>query len=187
MRLVPRIFTISWYPRGIVLSIVAWKEQYGGLYGRSQGPAKIFTPLSLKTARSTFFPLDQHLVAADGYFIVILVVVLDELQRHDAIRRTERTRTQFRAPLSVAQFLSPFGLSVTAPTVFLLTWKCHAAHDTALVRRWITPTGLGTPRRGRSAPHLGSLFGERVIFGPLVFRYSVRDTAPLISDKACRA
>lgn len=41
-------------------------------------------------------------------------------------------------------------------------------------------TGLGTPRHGWR-PYLGSLFGKRVTFGPLVFRYSARDTVPLIS------
>lgn len=42
-------------------------------------------------------------------------------------------------------------------------------------------TGLGTALATVGASHLGSLFGERVIFGPLVFRYSARDTMPLIS------
>jgi len=49
-----------------------------------------------------FFP-DQRLVVTDDHFVVL---VLQELQRHDVIRRTERTRTQFRALLSLRRAIS---------------------------------------------------------------------------------
>lgn len=120
------------------------------------GLAKIFTPFS----SSLFRGIDLSVFArhlADSYLVVVKV------ERH-----MPRTRTQFRAPLSVSRDSSPPGLS----DGFSPTRKCHAAHDTTLVRRWmngVEPGWVGFRSLATIVVRLSSLFGEHQITPLLVW------------------
>lgn len=86
------------------------------------------------------------------------------------------TRTQFRTLIRLAQFPSPPGLS----DGFSATRKCHAAHDTALVRRWmngVEPGWGGFETFATVVVCLSSLFGERVI-GPLRLFFDILPETP---------
>lgn len=124
------------------------------MIGLAQGPATIFTLLFHPAyfAGSTFLFLPSISPTA----ISLL---------SSKFNVTPRTRTQFRAPL----FLSPPGLSDS----FSPTRKCHAAHDTALVRRWMNDVELGLRPfvHGHRAFKL-VIWRTRYWLAPLVFRYS---------------
>lgn len=104
--------------QGFVLSIIVRKRQSGLYGGPRENIYSVFIQPILRDRPFCFCPAPRRQL---------------HISSSSKLNVTPRTRTQFRSLVRLAQFLSPPGLSDS----FSPTRKCHAAHDTALVRRWM--------------------------------------------------